>query len=43
MVLIVFFFCEIWNGPDAVNRWCDGNPCLVKCGIYEMHEKWSWI
>ena len=41
MVLIVFR--EIWNGPNAVNRWRDGNPCLVKCDIYEMHVKSSWI
>ena len=41
MVLIVFR--EIWNGPNAVNRWRDGNPCLVKCDIYEMHVKSSWM
>ena len=35
MVLIVFR--EIWNGPNAVNRWRDGNPCLVNSDIYETH------
>ena len=44
MVLIVFR--EIWNGPNAVNEWCDGNPYFVKSSIYEMHViffvKSSW-
>ena len=33
MVLIVFR--EIWNGPSALNRWCDSNPNFVKSDVCE--------
>ena len=33
----------IQNRVNAMNRWHDGNPCLVKCDVYKMHVKSSWI
>jgi len=41
--MVLSDFGEIWNGPNAVSRWHDGNPGLVKCDVYEMQGKSSWI
>jgi len=41
--MVLSDFGEIWNGPNAVNRWRDVNPGLVKFDVYEMHGKSSWI
>ena len=33
--MVLIGFREIWNGPSALNRWCDSNPNFVKSDVCE--------